>query len=52
MKKNRRVIIRITEDQFRMLSEHIIKEEQTKSEYLRGLLVKELNEISKNTSYS
>lgn len=44
MKKNKRVIIRITEDQFRMLSEHVIKEEQTKSEYLRKLIIEALNE--------
>ena len=52
MRKTERVIVRITEEQFRALSEHVINEEKTKSEYLRGLLVKELNEISKNTSFS
>jgi hypothetical protein len=42
MKKNKRLIIRITEDQFRMLSDKIILEEQTKSQYLRKLILKEL----------
>jgi hypothetical protein len=47
MKKNKRLIIRITEDQFRMLSEKIILEEQTKSEYLRKLILKELKSKNK-----
>jgi len=47
MKKNKRLIIRITEDQFRMLSEKIILEEQTKSEYLRKLIIKELKSKNK-----
>jgi hypothetical protein len=49
MKKNKRVILRITEAQFRMLSERVIKEEQTKSEYLRKLIVGELEGVKKNT---
>jgi hypothetical protein len=44
MKKNKRIIIRITEDQMRMLGEHVIKEEQTKSEYLRKLILSDLVE--------
>jgi hypothetical protein len=48
MKKNKRVIIRITEDQLKMLTEHVIKEEETKSEYLRKLIIGALNENTSN----
>jgi hypothetical protein len=33
-----------------MLGEHVIQEEQTKSEYLRKLIVGELEGVKKNTS--
>lgn len=44
MRKNKRVMIRITETQFEMLGKHVIKEEKTKSEYIRKLILTNLEE--------
>lgn len=38
--KNKKVTIRITESQFRRLSDRIIEEQTTKSNYMRNLLEK------------
>ena len=48
--KRRKVIIRITESQFRSLSNAIIKEEKTKSEFIREILNEKLANfvVSKN----
>jgi hypothetical protein len=42
MKKTKRVIVRVTEDQFKRLTDQIIIEEETKSQFLRKLILKEL----------
>ena len=46
MKKTKRVIVRVTEDQFKRLTDQIIIEEETKSQFLRKLILKELGWIS------
>jgi hypothetical protein len=38
MNKNKHLIIRITESQLKKLTEHLITEEQNKSEFLRTLI--------------
>lgn len=52
MKKNKHLIIRITESQLKKLTEHLITEEQNKSEFLRTLIEERICRDESNTSKS
>jgi hypothetical protein len=49
MKKNKHLIIRITESQLKKLTEHLITEEQNKSEFLRTLIEERICRNESNT---
>jgi hypothetical protein len=48
-KKSRPLRIRITEDQFKKLSEEVLKEQTTTSELIRGVLNSYLDRIRRRT---
>ena len=52
MKKNKHLIIRITESQLKKLTEHLITEEQNKSEFLRTLIEERICRNESNTGKS
>jgi hypothetical protein len=52
MKKNKHLIIRITESQLKKLTEHLITEEQNKSEFLRTLIEERICRTESNTGKS
>ncbi len=52
MKKNKHLIIRITESQLKKLTEHLITEEQNKSEFLRTLIEERICRNEFNTGKS
>jgi hypothetical protein len=52
MKKNKYLIIRITESQLKKLTEHLITEEQNKSEFLRTLIEERICRNESNTGKS
>ena len=52
MKKNKHLIIRITESQLKKLTEHLITEEQNKSEFLRTLIEERICRDESNTGKS
>lgn len=52
MKKNKHLIIRITESQLKKLSEHLITEKQNKSEFLRTLIEERICRNESNTGKS
>jgi hypothetical protein len=49
MNKNKHLIIRITESQLKKLTEHLITEEQNKSEFLRTLIEERICRNESNT---
>ena len=49
MNKNKHLIIRITESQLKKLTEHLITEEQSKSEFLRTLIDERICRNESNT---
>ena len=49
MKKNKHLIIRITESQLKRLTQHLITEEQNKSEFLRTLIEERICRNESNT---
>jgi hypothetical protein len=52
MKKNKHLIIRITESQLKKLTEHLITEKQNKSEFLRTLIEERICRNESNTGKS
>ena len=52
MNKNKHLIIRITESQLKKLTEHLITEEQNKSEFLRTLIEERICRNESNTGKS
>jgi hypothetical protein len=52
MNKNKHLIIRITESQLKKLTEHLITEEQNKSEFLRTLIDERICRNESNTGKS
>ncbi len=52
MKKNKHLIIRITESQLKKLTEYLITEEQNKSEFLRTLIDERICRNESNTGKS